>query len=337
MLAGCKRAVPAGCRSGNTFEIIVFLLRCAYEKGMDTADVRRPRHQGCSMCPTDTSEAFKREDDMKIKNHRLVNDDDTPVPFKPSPNMGGKVEHQFLVLHFTAGRSAQESVDWLASRNAKASAHVVIGRDGGVTQLVPFDRVAWHAGASSWGDLQGMNGYSLGIELDNAGRLTRHADRWRAWFRVDYPDSEVVQAVHKHETELCGWHDYTARQIESALEVAGLLMARYGLRDVVGHEDIAPHRKCDPGPAFPMASFRSRLVGRPEDTLPQYRTTAELNIRTGPGVQNPALPGGPLPSGTRVQFLSGEGHWWKVDVQSESGSTLDLEGWVNSRHLQRLG
>ena len=274
---------------------------------------------------------------MKIKNHRLLNDDNSAVPFKQSPNYGGTLQPKYLVMHFTAGKSAQESVDWLASKQAKASAHLVIGRDGSVTQLVPFDRIAWHAGASSWEGLQGMNGYSLGIELDNAGRLTRHGDKWRAWFGVDYNDAEVVQAIHKHETELCGWHDYPSAQIDAALRVAGLLMAKYSLCDVVGHEDIAPHRKCDPGPAFPMASFRARLMGRVEDNLPEYKTTTELNIRSGPGPHNPALAGSPLPAGTLVQFIAAEGNWWKVDVQGSTPVLADLEGWVNSRFLERVG
>lgn len=274
---------------------------------------------------------------MKIKNHRLLNDDDSAVSFIQSPNCGGSLQPSYLVMHFTAGKSAKESVDWLASKAAKASAHLVIGRDGSVTQLVPFDRVAWHAGASSWEGLQGMNNYSLGIELDNAGRLTRHGDRWRAWFGVDYDDAEVIQAVHKNETELCGWHDYSPEQIDSALQVAGLLMAKYSLRDVVGHEDIAPHRKCDPGPAFPMASFRSRLMGRTEDRLPEYKNVTELNIRSGPGPQNPALPGSPLPTGTLVQFIAAEGTWWKVDVRGGPGLPADLEGWVSSKYLERVG
>lgn len=274
---------------------------------------------------------------MKITNHYLYKNDGTQIDFVPSPNIGGNLEHKFLVIHFTAGRSATESVDWLASKKAKASAHVVIGRDGSVTQLVPFDRVAWHAGASSWEGLEGMNNYSLGIELDNAGRLTRHGERWRAWFGVDYDEADIIQAVHKHETAVCGWHDYTPEQIDAALQVAGLLMEKYALRDVVGHEDIAPHRKCDPGPAFPMASFRSRLMGRLEDRLPEYRTTTELNIRTGPGAQHPPLPGSPLPSGTPVQFMSASGTWWKVDVQGGAGLPVDLEGWVNSRYLERMG
>ncbi len=188
---------------------------------------------------------------MKIKNHRLMNDDDSAVPFRQSPNVGGSVQHRFLVMHFTAGRSAIESVEWLASRKAKASAHVVIGRDGSITQLVPFDRVAWHAGASSWEGLEGLNNYSLGIELDNAGRLTRQGEHWRAWFGGTYDDSEVIQAVHKHETSLCGWHDYTPAQIDAALQVAGLLVDKYALRDVVGHEDIAPSANAIPARPSP--------------------------------------------------------------------------------------
>ncbi len=273
---------------------------------------------------------------MKINNHRLCNDDDTALPFVPTPNMGGIVQHKFLVMHFTAGRSAKESVDWLASKQAKASAHVVIGRDGSITQLVPFDRIAWHAGASSWEGLQGMNSYSLGIELDNAGRLTRQGNSWRAWFGVEYDDSQVIQATHKFENQLCGWHAYPPEQIEAALQVAGLLMDEYGLLDVVGHEDIAPHRKSDPGPAFPMASFRSRLMGRQEERNPVYTTTTVLNIRSGPGTGNPTIPGSPLPQGTEVELLSTQGSWFKVEVQPTEAVPANMEGWVSSKFLQRV-
>jgi len=272
---------------------------------------------------------------MKIKNHRLLNDDGSPVSFRQSPNMGGRVRHKCLVVHFTAGRSAQESLDWLTDRRARASAHVVIGRDGSVTQLVPFNRVAWHAGVSSWGGLDGMNSYSLGIELDNAGRLTCHGEQWRSWFGDDYGSVDVIQAVHKHESALCGWHGYTAQQIDSTLRVAALLMDRYTLLDVLGHEDIAPHRKCDPGPAFPMDSFRSRLLGRIDCSPPVYTTTTSLNIRSGPGTPFQQLTESPLPKGTTVRLISAEGTWWKVDVCA-SEMPADLEGWVCSRYLERV-
>ena len=274
---------------------------------------------------------------MKIENHRLMHDDGTSCQFVPSPNMGDSLKHKYLIMHFTAGQSQHESVEWLSSRQAKASAHLVIGRDGGVTQLVPFDRIAWHAGASSWEGIEGLNKYSIGIELDNAGRLTRKGEHWRAWFGADYDNSQVIEAVHKFESQTCGWHAYTAEQISSALKVGGLLMEHYGLLNVVGHEDIAPHRKCDPGPAFPMASFRARLLGRAEDEATLYQTTTALNIRTGPGAQHSLLPGSPLAARTPVRFIAAQGHWWKVDVQGSAASIVDMDGWVNSQYLSRVG
>ena len=105
---------------------------------------------------------------MKIVNHRLMNDDGTPCPFVESPNIGGEVQHNFLVMHYTAGRSAQESIGWLASPQAKASAHVVIGRDGSITQLVKFDRVAWHAGVRRKKEGSGLNPVQLDTNHKNA-------------------------------------------------------------------------------------------------------------------------------------------------------------------------
>jgi N-acetylmuramoyl-L-alanine amidase len=150
-----------------------------------------------------------------------------------------------------------------------------------------------------------------------------------------YDSSEVIEAVHKDETQSCGWHVYPPEQIEAALTVAGLLINEYGLKDVVGHEDIAPHRKCDPGPAFPMSSFRSRLMGRTEDQTPMYETTTGLNIHTGPSAQDPPVPGSPLPAKTRVRFISSQSTWWQVDVVSGTGVSENMEGWVNSRYLTR--
>ena len=214
---------------------------------------------------------------MKIVDHRLLEDDGTPVAFVESPNVGGAVEHAFLVMHYTAGRNAKQSIAWLTKREARASAHIVVARNGTITQLVPFDRIAWHAGSSEWLGRAGLNRYSLGIEMDNAGRLTRQGDRWRAWFGDEYAAEDVVEATHKHESAASGWHAYSPDQIDATLEVASLLFNHYGLRDVLGHEDIAPGRKTDPGPAFPMASFRARIVGRSEDEPSEQRL---LRLRT---------------------------------------------------------
>lgn len=270
---------------------------------------------------------------MRIENDRLVEDDGSPVPFRASPNVGGALDPRFLVLHFTAGRSAEDSIAWLTNPDARASAHVVVGRDGSVTQLVPFDRVAWHAGRSRWRGLTGLNAHSIGIELDNPGRLREQGGAWGAWFGRAYEDDVVMVARHPHEEEVSGWHTYTEPQIEAAEEVARALVRHYDLEDVLGHEDIAPGRKVDPGPAFPMASFKARVLGRAQDEPLRYRTAAALNIRSGPGTQHERLPESPLPEGARVEPLRTQGSWWLVDVLEGAGES-DVQGWVHSRWLE---
>lgn len=205
---------------------------------------------------------------MKIENHRLYNDDNTPANFVESPNVGGSLDAKFLVIHYTAGSSASGAVSHLTKPNGKASAHLVIGRDGEVTQLVPFDRVAWHAGESSWQGLSGLNNYSIGIELDNAGKLTKDEQgNWRAWFNRAYPAEEVMVATHKNQTDSAGWHTFSEAQLERVFEITQLLVETYDLEAVLGHDDIAPTRKVDPGPAFPMSSLQGRLLGRSDNTV----------------------------------------------------------------------
>ena len=101
---------------------------------------------------------------MKIANHRLV-DGDT-VTFVDTANQSSGIRPLYLVMHYTAGLGLDGAVAWLSNPAAKASAHLVIGRDGRIVQLVAFNRKAWHAGLSRWGDLEGLNAYSIGIELD---------------------------------------------------------------------------------------------------------------------------------------------------------------------------
>ncbi|HYP40636.1 MAG TPA: N-acetylmuramoyl-L-alanine amidase [Chloroflexia bacterium] len=272
---------------------------------------------------------------MKVVNNRLVRDNGNPFTFKPTPNMGGNLQAKYLIMHYTAGRSAAESIGWLTNPAAQASAHLVIARSGAITQLVPFDKVAWHAGASKWKGLVGMNNHSIGIELDNAGALSREGDHWRAWFGGNFSQNDVLEAAHKHGGPVRGWHTFTPEQIAVALEVAMVLKAQYNLRDVVGHDDIAPIRKIDPGPAFPMGSFQARFLGRIDDVPEQMETTADqLNIRSGPGTQHNPIPGSPLPQGTRVEVIRVEGTWSLVDVVGTVNGVNDMEGWVASRFLE---
>ena len=272
---------------------------------------------------------------MKVKNHRLYNEDGSPVPYVRSPNYhGNTANHEYLVMHFTAGRDARSSINWLTDARARASAHLVIGRDGTITQLVPFDKKAWHAGISAWGDRVGLNAYSIGIELDNAGKLRRRGEIWETWFGRPVPDDEVIVATHKNESEPAGWHAYTESQLATAMEAALTLVGKYRLLDVVGHDDIAPGRKTDPGPAFPMESFRAHVMGRSGNEEGAYQTTTRLNIRSGPGTEYATLPGSPLPTGTRVLVQRHLGNWRFVDVLDPIEGAEDIEGWVHGRYLR---
>ncbi len=169
-----------------------------------------------------------------------------------------------LVIHFTSGASAQSSVDfWKTRAAAGASAHLVIDRDGAVIQCRPFNRTAGHAGKSRWRDPKtgklyvGLNDCSIGIELANAGDDSALTARWSKL--------PVVRARHRNGGPMKPWEAFPAAQLVRCTEVALALVERYRLDDVTGHDCIAPERKTDPGPAFPMAALREAcgLAGLP--------------------------------------------------------------------------
>ena len=267
---------------------------------------------------------------MKIENHLLTGDN---IALRETPNHGGSIAPEFLVFHFTAGRDAESSVKWLCDPRAKASAHIVIARDGTITQLAPFNIETWHAGISHWKGLSGLNSHSIAIEMDNAGRLTQvGSGEYKAWFQRIYPESEVLFAKHKLESEPAFWHTFTTAQIERATLLAEELVAAYDLKDIIGHDDIAPDRKRDPGPAFPLENIRSRILGRQEETEELYEVTAAfLNIRKGPGVEFGKVSDA-LPAGTVVALLETRNRWSKIDVQQDN----DIEGWVFNKYLKAV-
>ncbi len=263
------------------------------------------------------------------RNHKLVGPN---VTHRETLNCGGPITPRYLIFHYTAGRNAQDSCDWLCNPASQASAHVVLGRDGAITQLAPFNIKTWHAGKSHWEGLTGMNEYAIGIEMDNAGLLTITGDTATAWFGASYPTSQAIQAKHKLDLEPRWWHMYTQNQIETALDLAALLFKEYGLADILGHEDIAPDRKRDPGPAFPLESIRSRVLGRKIDEDERYRViTGSLNIRKGPGTEYD-LAALPLRKSTALIVLEKGARWTKVEVVGRG----DLEGWVANKYIERM-
>ncbi|MCA6243954.1 MAG: N-acetylmuramoyl-L-alanine amidase, partial [Phenylobacterium sp.] len=198
---------------------------------------------------------------MQIVDHRLK-----PGWYKASPHHGGALEApSLLVMHFTvSGAGAKGVADYFVSPTANASAHVVVGRDGEVRQVVPFNVKAWHAGRSVWRGRPNCNDYAIGIEIDNWGRLMRTADgQVRSSTSRILDPALAVEMTHKNETRPCLWEVYGETQMSALVAVTRAILAAYPtITEIVGHDDISPGRKSDPGPAFPMGRFVSLVGGR---------------------------------------------------------------------------
>lgn len=177
-----------------------------------------------------------------------------------SPNRGGAlIDPSLLILHFTAsgGDGPEGDTAYFLSAAARASAHAIVGRNGAIAQVVPFDRVAWHAGKSKWRGVPGCNRYAIGVEIDNWGPLLAAPDgRLLTWTGKPMPPERAALLRHKHEKAARHWEVYGETQL-AALEclLRAILDAYPSIREVVGHDDVAPGRKTDPGPAFPMKRF----------------------------------------------------------------------------------
>jgi N-acetylmuramoyl-L-alanine amidase len=275
---------------------------------------------------------------FSIKSHKLALDNKA-VDFIKSPYVGGALPNptKILVMHFTYGASARSSANWFKdSSNPGSSAHIVIDRDGSVVQCVPFDTVAWHAGNSRLRDLVGLNRYAIGIELANWGYLQRSGDGW-----ASYSGTRIAKpfiGVHKNGNPdgghtPTGWEAYPVEQVASAIGIARALVDTYGVEEIVGHDDIAPNRKWDPGPAFDMTRFRNQVFGDRQqdgDIRRKVLVAEGLNLRTGPGTQFESKQ--LLPQGTVIEPISQDGVWLSVSVIGASGEPT-ATGWVHSKYV----
>ena len=168
-----------------------------------------------------------------------------------------------LIIHYTGGRDGVSSAQYLCKKGIQASAHVVIDRSGKIFQLVPFNTQSWHAGKSSYGGRDGLNKYSIGIELDNAGLLVKVKNGYQSAFKGYYTENDVIKAAHRNQKDKKKeqyWHLYAEEQMKRCYELCENLIANYGITTILGHEEIAPDRKIDPGPAFPLDDFRNKLL-----------------------------------------------------------------------------
>jgi N-acetylmuramoyl-L-alanine amidase len=129
-----------------------------------------------------------------------------------------------IIIHFTAGRDLDSAIATMRDPGVKASAHLVVGReDGLVKQIVPFNRIAWHAGESRYGTRTNINRYSIGIEIDNAGRLEKTGNRYKAWFGRFYEEKDVFAGVHRNESRESYWHAYSESQIDAVFSICRAL------------------------------------------------------------------------------------------------------------------
>ena len=153
-----------------------------------------------------------------------------------SPNFDvrkrSKKNIKYIIFHYTGMKSDQLAIRKLTSFNSKVSCHYYIDKKGNLIQLIPDLYVAWHAGKSYWKNDKLLNNNSIGIEISNPG--------------------------HEH-----GYKVFNDKQIKCLIKISKNLIKKYkiNIKNILGHSDIAPLRKKDPGEKFPWKFIASKKIG----------------------------------------------------------------------------
>jgi len=261
--------------------------------------------------------------------------DGKPVRYVQSPHKDAYSGQaiSIVTMHFTGsgGVGGDGDAHWFSDPTAKVSAHFILGRDGGVIQCVPLTKKAWHAGTSFWAGKNNVNDRSFGIEMDNWGLLTVGGDKKYRSYTGEVIDPKIVELHDKKP-----WEAYTAAQYATLSSLLKFMRAEFpSLRELVGHSDIAPGRKVDPGPAFRMNVARNAFEGRGDVQavdLVHRVSSSGLNLRKFPDAlaDNVITV---LPKGQIVTVVwSGLDGWAYVDVKLASGEIEN--GWVSSVYLK---
>jgi N-acetylmuramoyl-L-alanine amidase len=140
---------------------------------------------------------------------------------------------KFIILHYTGMKKESEAIKKLTDIKAKVSCHYLIKNNGEIVVMVPDLHIAWHAGLSSWKNYKFLNKYSIGIEISNPGH--------------DY-----------------NYKKFSKKQIQSLKKLSQFLIKKYRInqKNILGHSDIAPTRKKDPGEKFPWKYFAKLRIGK---------------------------------------------------------------------------
>ena len=150
-----------------------------------------------------------------------------------SRNSRPKKSIKFIIIHYTGMQSEIESINRLINKNSKVSCHYLINRKGTIMQMVKENKIAWHAGVSKWKNIKNLNKNSIGIELVNKGHFF-------------------------------GYENYSNLQINSLIKLCSKLKKKYKIHkeNFLGHSDIAPYRKIDPGEKFPWKKLSNYKLGK---------------------------------------------------------------------------
>lgn len=200
---------------------------------------------------------------VEVKDHYLYVDG-ARVPLRSTPNRGGLIKPELVVLHDTAGRlDSKSAVDWMTNRVARASAHLCVSREGEVTQLAPFNVATWHAGKSKYKGRSQVNGFGIGIEIVNPGKLEGAGkDKAKAWYKQEFSIPFYgIKWTQDRDHGSGFWMPYTPKQLEMVTEITKALVAKYILKDVTTHYAISPGRKVDVNPLFPIEQVRKAALG----------------------------------------------------------------------------
>ena len=149
-----------------------------------------------------------------------------------SPRQTKKDKINFIIIHYTGMQSESESIKRLITKKSKVSTHYLINKKGTLIKMVKDNRIAWHAGKSKWKNFINLNRQSIGIELVNKG--------------------------HRH-----GYENFTKKQITQLILLCKFLIKKYTIKqtNILGHSDIAPLRKIDPGEKFPWQLLFKKKIG----------------------------------------------------------------------------
>lgn len=290
---------------------------------------------------------------MQIVNHKLTAGSGV-MPYREAANIDELMTPRVIVLHDTASGIAFGSAANFLAQSPKVSVHFVIERNGAIQQLAPTNRACDHAGASHYHGEDGVNAFSIGIELVNPGRMDAAQPGFsRAWFDKVFPNADCgIVWAETPEHGAGWWMPHTAPQIEALVGLCDVLVRDVPtIEDIRGHWYVSPGRKTDPGPTLNVEAIRSVVLGRtdPVDAAlvrdsyvpgeatdlvvsggyaDRVRTDTPgdtLNMRRWPSFNPNVI--GTIPNGTELTVIR---HGIFGDREWELVSYGGREGWVTS-------